>query len=202
MENISIVMINKESPVFEAAYQSILANKVPFEFVLVDNGSSQEYKNIYEQLGLNYHEHNTGTFAGARQKGLEVATGTIIITVDSTKIYAPDFVQHMVATLEEGYDLVYAKYQHQYRGLYIFAQPFIEFFRKLWRKKRSAHVNIMGGAMCFRKSTAMAVNGYFHFDGHELIGRGEDGLLAKKIMDKGGSVKRSEKAIVYSKTIG
>lgn len=195
-------MINKESPVFEAAYKSILFNKLPFEFVLVDNGSSLAYKKIYEQLGVTYHEHNTGTFAGARQKGLELATGEIIVTVDSTKIYDADFIKHMVAALEEGYDLIYAKYQHQYKGLYTLAKPVVEYFRKLWRNHRNDHVNIMGGAMCFRKSTAMAVNGYYGFDGNELIGRGEDGLLAKKIMDKGGRVKRCTRALVYSKTFG
>ena len=76
------------------------------EIILVDDGSTDRCPQICDEYAAKYqqvraiHQKNTGV-SGARNHGLEVATGTKIAFVDSDDWIQPSMIEEMVSAAEE-----------------------------------------------------------------------------------------------------
>ncbi len=81
------------------ALKSLNKQSYPFEkweLVIVDDGSTESVENLLDELELNYHinyifQSNSGRSI-ARNQGLDVAKGEIIVFMDDDLIASPNFV--------------------------------------------------------------------------------------------------------------
>lgn len=82
-----------------------------YEVILVDDGSTDNSRAIYRKFAdadkrfIVYCQQNQGVSA-ARNKGLNVARGEIIIFLDSDDVIAPSFLEFIVQILNDGNDIV------------------------------------------------------------------------------------------------
>lgn len=79
------------------------------EILVLDGGSTDGTREIVEDYGgvIRLVDNPRVTAAGAMNRGIDVATGTIIVRADAHTIYAPDYVRHCVnLLLESGADNV------------------------------------------------------------------------------------------------
>lgn len=86
---------------------------VPFEIVLVDDGSRDGSWNCIEalcrdypgltgmRLSRNYGQHN------ALLAGIRAAKGSVVVTMDDDLQHPPEEIPRLLAALREGYDVVY-----------------------------------------------------------------------------------------------
>lgn len=95
-----------------AAVAESLRARYAFEFVCVDDGSSDETVAVAEQLAssddriiLTALRRNYGQTA-ALQAGFEQARGAIIISMDADLQHFPEDIPQFLAKIEEGYDVV------------------------------------------------------------------------------------------------
>ncbi len=85
------------------------------EFILVDDGSSDGTPALLDELTLGdrrfrvFHEHNRG-LSGARNFGVEVATGELVSFVDGDDFVHSNYVKELVdAYMHTGYGMVIAR---------------------------------------------------------------------------------------------
>lgn len=104
------------------AIASIEACKVnPFEIIIVDNGSTDEAtKEVMERLrSQNYRivYREGGGPAGARNSGIEVASGQYILPLDADNKIRPDFIEKAVQVLDSKPDVSIVHSDFKYFGL-------------------------------------------------------------------------------------
>lgn len=89
MEKLSIIMpVYNTEKYIDRAIKSILNQKIDFELIIIDDGSSDNSYDVCKKYSLNneniklYHQSNSGQSV-ARNKGISLATGKYITFVDS-----------------------------------------------------------------------------------------------------------------------
>lgn len=107
-----IVPIYNSEKHLEQCLNSVLAQSwSDYEVILIDDGSTDNSREIYGRfLKLDkrfaaYHQANKGASA-ARNYGLDVAQGKILIFLDSDDVIFPTFLEHIVRCMDDGKDLV------------------------------------------------------------------------------------------------
>lgn len=101
-------------PVFKAseslmAHIFSLANLktiIPYEVIFVNNNADKETLDILNKLGANVVVEEQQGITHARQKGLDVAKGKVICTMDPDSIYDPYYIDKMVLPFFEDPELV------------------------------------------------------------------------------------------------
>ncbi|MEO9513150.1 MAG: glycosyltransferase family A protein [Flavobacteriaceae bacterium] len=68
---------------------------IPYEVIFVENNADEATLDILEQLGAKVISEKEQGITFARQKGLEVAKGQIICTMDPDSIYDPYYIDKM-----------------------------------------------------------------------------------------------------------
>lgn len=184
----SIVMIAFNEERYLYASLASLAEQISdrkVELILVDNNSSDRTKEIAERLGVRVVLEKKQGWAEARQAGLDVAKGEIILSADGDNLYNPHWVDTMAAhfsdpevqavcsqysfyTFDNKYDLGLQLYQN------------LRWVNSKMRHKSRPHLNCLGGSLAYRRQTAVDVGGFTMG-----VGRGEDGDLTFRINDKG-----------------
>jgi glycosyltransferase AglE len=98
--------VGLERTLLAIAKQTYEKNKV--EIIVVDNGSEDDPKSLIEKFDVVYIEEHKfmGSPYSARNRGLEVAKGEIIILLDTTCAPDQDWIKEGVKTLFDGNDLV------------------------------------------------------------------------------------------------
>lgn len=85
-------------PVFDAL-------GMPYEIVVVDDGSRDETASVAESLGapvrLVRHEKNAGLGSAVRT-GIREAKGDLVVTMDSDLTFAPELVKDLLARYQQG----------------------------------------------------------------------------------------------------
>lgn len=167
----------------------------PFEILIVDNNSTDHTPVLLQQLAVRSVFQEKQGHGHARQKGLEMAKGTYILTGDADTIYPANWIETMMEGLTKpGVSCVYGSYsflpeqgkENRFQlAFYEMARDFLVVYR-MWT---APFWNVLGMNMGFRKADALAIG----FD--ERAPRGEDGLMAIQLM-KRGKLKyvRSQKA--------
>jgi dolichol-phosphate mannosyltransferase len=130
--------------------QQSLGNRYDFEFVLVDDGSSDETVPLLEQavagranFRLVKHETNRGIGA-AIQTGLRAARHEIAATIDCDGSYDPLLLAEMAPKLTDGVDLVTASPYHPDGSVDNIPR---------WRLRLSRLASQMYSVVCRRKLT-------------------------------------------------
>jgi len=111
---ISVVMINRnESAWLPAAADSVLAQTHPsFELVIVDDASSDRSPELISSLAARHTQirpvllrENAG-ISGARNRGIENASGKFIALIDSDDCYLPDTLRAMASAFRQVAELL------------------------------------------------------------------------------------------------
>lgn len=111
-----IVPVYNNEKYLSACLESILSQSYKnFELILIDDGSTDGSLGIcksFEKKDKRIHVcsiKNSGA-GGARNKGLGLAKGRYITFIDCDDIVSPDYLEHLLAGIEEGIDLSCIKY--------------------------------------------------------------------------------------------
>jgi glycosyltransferase involved in cell wall biosynthesis len=127
-----IPVFNRESLLREAVHSVLLQTYRPIEIVIVDDGSTDETKNVVVELG---NEHscivkvsrisNSGPGA-AREAGRRMATGDFVQYLDSDDLLLPEKFSLQVAGLLEHpeYAISYCKTRYRNREGHIVSEAF------------------------------------------------------------------------------
>ena len=108
MQKITVIMpvYNVENYLAEAIESVINQTYKNLEIILIDDGSTDKSGNIcdeYEKIDSRIkviHQENKG-LSGARNAGIEVATGNYIMFIDSDDIFPKDACEKMLNYIEE-----------------------------------------------------------------------------------------------------
>jgi glycosyltransferase involved in cell wall biosynthesis len=170
------------------------------EIVLVDNNSTDSTTHTITSLGLSYVSQTIQSVSYSRQKGLEVAKGSIVINCDADTLYPPSYIDILTNHLERDNDIscVYAKYsflpsEFRTRLDYILYEKISGMLFRI-RRLRKEYLNVMGFCFAFRKADALAIGGF-----NTSRPLWSDGWMAMKLL-KLGKIKliTNEKARVFT----
>lgn len=90
----------------EKAASGFTTLRMPGEIVVSDNGSTDGSTAIATALGAKVVNQETKGYGAALRKGIETASGAIIIMADADDSYDWSNIEPFVKKIEEGYDLV------------------------------------------------------------------------------------------------
>ena len=114
MPQISIIIpVYNVEAYLEKCVDSVLAQRAgDFEVILVDDGSTDSsgrlcdaYAQAHAQQVRVIHQANAG-LGGARNTGIEAATGEYLLFIDSDDFVSPELTAHMLPYIEAGTDMV------------------------------------------------------------------------------------------------
>jgi glycosyltransferase involved in cell wall biosynthesis len=114
--------------------ENVLSKMAEYELILVNDGSGDRSWEVVRELttryswitGINlmknYGQHN------ALLCGIRLARYPVIVTIDDDLQHPPEEISKLLAKLEEGYDVVYGRPQHEQHGLWRDLASFITKF--------------------------------------------------------------------------
>jgi len=95
-----VVLTHGEGPYVADTVRSVLATDyVPLEIIVVDNEASEKTKCLIQTLPTNIRVVETGKnlgFAGGNNKGIEVATGEIVVLLNDDTRVEPEWISAFV----------------------------------------------------------------------------------------------------------
>lgn len=117
MATVSIIMpaYNSQDTIQEAIDSVKNQSYTDWELLVVDDGSTDQTRKIIEQ-NIEYDQRirlivsNHGGPGGAKNRGIEAATGQYIGFIDSDDLFEPRFIEAGVNKLDQGYDCVIYDY--------------------------------------------------------------------------------------------
>ncbi|MFN2555659.1 MAG: glycosyltransferase [Nitriliruptorales bacterium] len=142
-------------------HQTYLVEKV----VVIDDGSTDETAGLAREAGAHVVTAPGGSKARALNVGLEEVRTELVVAVDADTFLAPDAINWMVTTVEEGYDATCAAVvPQQSKGLFIRARKFEYVLSRRWLKRAEnalGRVTVLSGAAyCFRTTSLRAIGGF------------------------------------------
>ena len=170
------------------------------EILVVNNNSTDQSQKTLDKLRVRSVFQPIQGWGPARQMGLEQARGKYVLTADSDGLYPPQWVDEMMAVLQEpGVVCVYGRYSFipspGFSRIKLSALELMKDSIAEVRHLKRPHLNAYGISLGYRREQALAV-GYVM---HKI--RGEDGRMCFDLM-KYGQVKqvKSAKARVWTGT--
>lgn len=182
----------------EACLKALLEQTVPssdYEVVLVDDGSIDRTGALAQQFPVRYFRQENRGPAGARNLGVENATGDIIFFTDSDCVPQRDWIESMKRPFENG-DVggVKGAYRTEQRGLVArFAQ--VEFEERYELLKKHDYIDFVDSySAAFRTSAFLDAGG---FDTSFPRANNEDTELSYKLARMGCRMVFVPEAVVY-----
>ncbi len=117
LELLSVIApVLDEAQLIEAFYERVVAavEPLPFELVLVDDGSTDETPRILSELGARDKRVRVVTlsrnfgYQPAVAAGLDHARGEVVVTIDADLQDPPELIGELIGRWREGADVVYA----------------------------------------------------------------------------------------------
>ncbi len=181
----------KETLIAHMISLSNLKTIIPYEVIFVENNADQESLSILEQLGAKVVSEPRQGITYARQKGLEVARGQIICSLDPDSIYDPYYIDKMALPFFVDKDLVLCysvskSYENDFQ--LSFRMRFrnrlkVAYFRwKLAQKFTTKIKHIRAVCMAIRKEAILPIG--YDTDLRAVSGC-DDGMLAIHLYNKG-----------------
>lgn len=181
---ISAVMIaHNEKEHILASLWSLIENhsQLPFEIVVVDNGSTDGTKELLEQIGITFFSEEKKGPGHARNRGLKEARGEYIVTIDSDTLYPKRYLYRMCSELlKEGVVAVFSLWSFipskRYPRWRLLPFEFIRDLHLILLSRKSPERCVRGMVFAHRADIAKELGGY-----KTTIKRGEDGYLAYQL---------------------
>lgn len=157
---------------------------IPFEILVVNNNSTDRMQKTLDRLLVRSVFQAIQGWGPARQMGLEQARGKYILTADADCLYPPDWVNEMMAVLQQpGVVFVYGRYSFiPSPGFPRWKLSMLETLKDSIaevRHLKRPHLNAYGMSTGYIREDALKV-GYVM---HKI--RGEDGRLCFDLMQFG-----------------
>lgn len=155
------------------------------EVVVVNNNSTDRTAELAEVCGCHCIAETRQGITPARNSGLRVAKGAIVLNADADTIYPPQWVNLMVAPLAKAnIALVYGSYafipaEGSSRIVYFGYEHLSDFTKWLNKTFKEEAVNVYGFNSAFRRTEGLQVGGFDH-----PPGTNEDGWLALKLRNQ------------------
>ena len=157
------------------------------EIIVVNNNSTDNTEELIRQTGVTCVNETKKGVKAARTAGLMAARGKYILNADADSIYAPGWVEKMIAPLaaDDGIALTYGTFaflpgKATSRFSFFMYEQMADTLRWMKRNFKEEAVNVYGCSSGFRKAQWQKVDGYEHPPGAT-----EDGYLALKLRDQG-----------------
>ena len=160
-------------------------SNVPFEVLLVDNGSTDRTLEIaasfYSSLDLTIHRRAGVRISSLRNHGVAQSTASIVVFLDADCVVPPLWLQHVAAAsaqvAEDG--IIGSKYE---------IPPHSRWVARAWERGQAGSTRrlvryVPGGAMVMHRSIFLRLGGF-----DESLTTNEDAELCKRARDQGFSV--------------
>ena len=133
--NISVIIpcYNASKTIRETLDSLKAQTLLPFEVICVNDGSRDDTENVIAeycekepQLNIKLISQENAGVSVARNIGIEVSTGEILVFIDADDKFSPAFLKSVVDGMEQGYDTVYGYFTHdesQIRGYALREKP-------------------------------------------------------------------------------
>ncbi len=138
-------------------------NKKLFEVIVIDNASKDATAKIARKYKARVIEENRKSVVLARQKGVDKAKGSIIVSADADTVYPQDWLKNIKADFDKNRDLIavtgwiyYTKTPAIFNLLNAFSQEVNLFLEKYTGRFPIAYA----ANLAFRKSALEAIGGY------------------------------------------
>ncbi len=187
---ISIVIpaYNEEKNILQTLLS--LSNNItqwPIEIIVVNNNSKDKTAELVVATGIYCINELKQGITEARNAGLAIAKGKIILNADADSVYPNDWVELMASPLINDIKIasVYGRFSfipigNTGRITYFFYEYFADLMRWINKLFRDEAMNAYGFNSGFRREQGLAVDGFNH-----PPGTNEDGWLALKLREKG-----------------
>lgn len=156
------------------------------EIIVVNNNSKDATEQVVTASCITCVNELKPGITAARTAGLMAAQGKYILNADADTIYPKDWIQLMVAPLENNdIAMCYGRFAFipigsTGRVAYFFYEYITDIIRLIKRYLKDEAVNVYGFNSAFRKEQGLAVDAYQHPPGSN-----EDGYLALKLRNNG-----------------
>ncbi len=159
--SIIIPTYNRANMIMRAIESILQQSYSNFEIIVVDDGSTDNTREIIEELkqntsGLNlrYFKKKNGGCASARNKGIDMATGDLIAFLDSDDVWMPQALESLVSALiNTGADFVYSPaIEADPDGRESINYPVARGHPEIFAVEHFKNTNVRNGALLFRRS--------------------------------------------------
>lgn len=186
--SIIIPAYNEEENILKTLYSiSETLTRHTLEVIVVNNNSIDETEKLAFECGVTCITEKKQGITNARNGGLAIAKGEIVINADADTIYPPSWIDDMVTPLIEDKNicLTYGKFSfvsiaNTPRLVYFFYEYASDFNRLICKLYKEEALNVYGFNSACRRVQCLSVDGFNH-----PPGTNEDGWLAIKLREKG-----------------
>lgn len=166
-----------------------------YEIIVVDDGSQDGTGSLAREFGVRYRRQNKEGPAAARNLGVRIARGDIVLFTDSDCIPKEDWIEKMVKPFEDprvaGVMGRYLTRQREFCARFVQ----LEFEERFSLLKGHENIDLVPSfAAAFRRSIFEEVGG---FDAHYPLANNEDVELSYKIAARGYKMIFADDAVVY-----
>ena len=162
------------------------------EVIVVDDGSMDNTSRIVSSFSVNYMRQTNQGPAAARNRGAKEATGELLAFTDADCIPARDWVESLVAALDDAVVGVGGTYDIANRDSLLARMVHEEIIER--HKRFGDDVDFLGSFnVMYRRKAFDAIGG---FDTAFPKASGEDNDLAYRLIDQGGHLRFTQKAVV------
>lgn len=165
---------------------------VPFETIVVDDGSTDATARLASEAGARVIRQPNAGPAAARNRGWRESSARVLLFTDSDCVPRPDWVRHLVAALDDEHEVAGGTYGIANPGSVLAEAVHAEI---VWRHARLPdEVEFVGSFNLAATRTALeAVDG---FDETYPAASAEDNDLAYRLRDAGFRIRFARRAVV------
>jgi len=176
--SIVVPVFNEEeniSALYNELSTQLSALPYEFEFVFVDDGSTDRslgiIKELAKQYGNVYYVELSRNFGHqyALKAGLDVSNGDCVVSMDCDLQHPPDVVLKMIRKWEEGYDVVYTRRAPNKNLSWLKRQTSSLFYAFM---DKISDLKLESGTADFRLMNRNALDAFAHLNESELFIRG------------------------------
>jgi glycosyltransferase involved in cell wall biosynthesis len=167
-----------EEPFLARAIGAIhdLVPPLPYEVIVVDNGSTDATPRIASELGADLIHQPDGTIGALRNRGVASARGAIVVFLDADVILTPEWAQRIPAAID-----LLSEEPSTLTGSRCYIPPDASWLERFWFAPRDRSSHIGSGHMVLSRQFFLELGGF-----DESLVTGEDYDLSRRAVAHGG----------------